>query len=261
MGNTATCNQPSNNPGGNDPEPTPIQPAVADTTNTQKITDVLKHQQDPTAELKTEFKWFEIGSIVINFTLAVIGAIALCIYHGQLSVMQGTLTEMRDDSRLDQRAWVGVSGLQAIPDTIQNGKPLMFVLKLTNTGKTPARNLVGSVVVDPAKREGKPSFKYTDTVERRGLLMPNGNSFTTAIVEPRGTHAIDMPPMSAVIVDAVTNGNLILYIHGRSFYSDIFDQHHWITYCYAVMKGKGPIQFEACPNHNDTGDGDKIPNE
>jgi hypothetical protein len=52
-------------------------------------------QQDPTKELKREFHIFEKISLVINVVLALTGIGVLCIYSGQLAVMQGTLDEMR----------------------------------------------------------------------------------------------------------------------------------------------------------------------
>jgi len=113
------------------------------------------------------------------------------------------------------------------------------------------------VVLEPRLKGEKPIFGYSNRVERRGLIMPNGNNFTTVIVEPRDTHAVDMPPMTKGIVDEITSGDIVLYIHGVSFYEDIFRTTHWFTFCYALMKGTGPIQFEACPYHNDTGDGKK----
>jgi hypothetical protein len=119
--------------------------------------------------------------------------------------------------------------------------------------------VLGSVVLEPRLKGDRPIFELENgnKVERRGLIMPYGDNFTTVIVEPHGTHAADMPLMTKGIVDEITSGDIVLYIHGVSFYEDIFRTTHWFTSCYALMKGTGPIQFEACPYHNDTGDGKK----
>jgi hypothetical protein len=56
--------------------------------------DRAKGEDETSRELAREFRWVEWAQVIINGALAVIGIMALCIYHGQLTTMQGQLTEM-----------------------------------------------------------------------------------------------------------------------------------------------------------------------
>lgn len=58
-------------------------------------------------ELAREFRWVEWATVIINGGLAVIDIIALCVYSGQLNVMQGQLDQMATDSR----PWIKVTGI------------------------------------------------------------------------------------------------------------------------------------------------------
>ncbi len=46
-------------------------------------------------ELRREFRWFEVGSLLVNIVLAAVGIVAVYIYGSQLKVMQGHLDQMR----------------------------------------------------------------------------------------------------------------------------------------------------------------------
>jgi hypothetical protein len=64
-------------------------------------------QRSTAKEMRREFRWFELTSIAINLALAIIGVLALSIYHGQLAVMSGQLAEMqeaRKQSKVDNAA-------------------------------------------------------------------------------------------------------------------------------------------------------------
>ncbi len=70
--------------------PTPPQGEVGPNPN-----DRPDNQQETARELAREFRWVEAAQLVVNGVLAMVGIIALCIYHGQLKVMQGQLGQMQ----------------------------------------------------------------------------------------------------------------------------------------------------------------------
>jgi hypothetical protein len=88
--------------------PRPAQGEVGPDPNNR-----AENQQDTARELAREFRWVEVTSLIINGSLAVIGIIALCIYHGQLSVMSDTLTEIRN-SKADTTRIITASETQAV---------------------------------------------------------------------------------------------------------------------------------------------------
>lgn len=97
MTNKDDSNDPASNPNtqssSQPPVPTapaaPTQHEVRDDTNER-----TQNQNDTARELAREFRWVEFAQLAVNGVLAVIGIVALCIYHGQLEVMRGQLGEI-----------------------------------------------------------------------------------------------------------------------------------------------------------------------
>src|ERR1700721_1730378 len=76
----------------------PSQPPVIPPAPLQGPDDDSKRKADTTKneadELAREFRTAEKWVIGTNIILAIIGTIALCIYHGQLEVMRGQLGDI-----------------------------------------------------------------------------------------------------------------------------------------------------------------------
>jgi hypothetical protein len=103
MDNQPDSDAPSDETQGQPPFQSPSNSASANnktSNNTEKQTDIYK---DTTREFTREFKWFEIASLIVNTCLAVTGIFVLCIYTGQLKVMQGQLDQMTGGSKQTDR--------------------------------------------------------------------------------------------------------------------------------------------------------------
>jgi len=68
---------------------TPPHYKVSDEQNKRTSSD-----SETAKELAREFKWVEFAQLAVNALLAVVGIVALFIYHGQLEVMRGQLGEI-----------------------------------------------------------------------------------------------------------------------------------------------------------------------
>jgi hypothetical protein len=104
---------PSANSPENPPTPSPANLTVEQTQVAKKTTDVPAGQKEPAMEIsKKEFRVFEIASLGIQVLLAFIGVGALCIYGGQLTVMRGTLAEMkRSGEQSTWQVWKAIDNL------------------------------------------------------------------------------------------------------------------------------------------------------
>ena len=110
--NQPTSHNPSAKPKGDTPLPSPPDPTVEKTDLPEKPADTSQSQQDPTNELRREFKLFEILSFAIQVILAAVGIGALCIYSGQLKVMQGTLEQMRHSGSVaTDQTWQAIGNM------------------------------------------------------------------------------------------------------------------------------------------------------
>jgi hypothetical protein len=158
----------------------------------------------------------------------------------------------RDATRIDQRAWVSLKNVFTDPKIPEVGKTIRFSVEFYNSGKTPARKLIGNAVVDPVAKGGEPNFSYTgDKQIAAGYMAPN--SMSNADLFPAISRSTGKPgPLTQPLFDGITNGDIILYVHGRIDYEDIFGLPHWTTFCWFYLPGNG--QFGACAAHNDSDD-------
>lgn len=171
---------------------------------------------------------------------------------------QGSVKTTQQQMRLDQRAWVGIDMLTVHPDRIRVGDQAFVNIAFKNTGRTPARNLLATVVKEPLVPGISPKFFYeSEKTARYGLLPPNGDDFISLSIANNVATGRDMP-MDDGVLNALSSGRTILYFHGQLSYTDIFDHLHWTTFCYFLRNIDTSPSFGACQEHNDAGDG-KIP--
>lgn len=156
----------------------------------------------------------------------------------------------------EQRAWVGIGGITAHPESFHVGDHAFVNISFKNTGKTPAKNILITVVKDPVPRGIPPRFSYEgEKVARYGLLPPNGDNFASLSIA-NSISTKEARPLTAQVLDTLVSGGTIVYIHGQLSYQDIFNRDHWTTFCYFLLNPQDVVTFGACPEHNDTGDGE-----
>jgi hypothetical protein len=244
---------PTSQPPAPETPPTPPQHKVSDDPN--KSTN---NQNDTAKELAREFRWVEFAQLAVNGVLAVIGIFALCIYHGQLDVMRGQLSEIikqypelqksagaaRDSvtqaeasSRLEQRAWVGVVSI--VPPDLRPKSDFFLSLQAVNSGHTPALNFRSLTVLHSLKKteEFKPIYAPIQGTESNRVIQPSeGVTLNTRTYE-----------LTQEQIDWIKNGNYILYVYGKMSYDDIFHQRHHTTFCKVVLSN---VLVEDCGTYN-----------
>jgi len=188
----------------------------------------------------------------------------------QADAAQKNVNAIQQQMRVDQRAWVSVATVGS--DLAQ---PLQFLetkVEIRNTGKTPAKNL--SFIVMPEIREKgsiyaqypphPPLVPYAPLgvelwgFHSHGVVAPNASiSQTSRILAHPGV----LLPDEAAGLDA---GWLILYVHGRIEYTDIFNRLDWTTFCFFSNPTPSPLlpgipskpqptvmEYSICPSGND----------
>ena len=165
-----------------------------------------------------------------------------------------TLRNTIESSRLDQRAWVAAEAITALPNTFVAGQTAFLEILFRNTGRTPAKNVRIATIHEATRRGSPPPFQYS-APSRYGLMAPNGTAFNHIPVAFNPLTLAPLP-LDDRSIQQLTSGDETLYIHGELTYDDIFGQQHWTTYCYFLSNLPGPVAPAACPEHNDTGDGD-----
>jgi hypothetical protein len=196
-------------------------------------------------------RWQGLFQYIIPAVTGLLTLIVLILqwrtYRGQLKEMRRQRTEMRkstyaataaakaaeagirkteESSHLDQRAWIGVFGIQGDP-TI--GKPYEVTVELRNSGKTFANKVTIRTKTQPLEVWQIPDFDVegdTSGVESNALVPPGGVGFghgkTSDVKEPD--------------LDKIEQGSIVCYTYGKVTYEDIFGCPHWTTFCY-ILEG------------------------
>jgi hypothetical protein len=165
----------------------------------------------------------------------------------QLSLLQGQLAQQVDSMRLDQRAWVSVTGISGYPEV---GKPWQIRLTYRNTGKTVAKNLTLRFALDnePSGAIRAPDDLKYFRFSNGAILSPgsvvNTDLFAGGLVEsPR--------PMPQNIFDGYAAGTMQLRVLGEFTYEHIFGQKHYTKFCYDYAGMAGTIMhYDPCKTAN-----------
>jgi hypothetical protein len=157
--------------------------------------------------------------------------------------------------RRDERAWMAFE-FTGENLTVTLDKPFLVPTKLVNTGKTPAKDVEGEIVVGVFKKGEPLIFDYTPGNRnwhyeiKAGTIFPTG-SITESFEGRR--HGIDKSEAELItrpILDDIHFTRSFIIVHGIITYWDIFGTQHWTTYCRYVT---GPnFISDQCTRYNDT---------
>jgi len=174
----------------------------------------------------------------------------------QLGEMQRQTKATLQQMRIDQRPWV----LATIGDfTFLQGVPT-FPVKVSNTGKTPARQYRADIVVKRIKNARDPSIDFVyDGVahlrESMGVMLPNAQPLEIQATEVRmAADGKTVEPRGMSDDEAL---NLIGYgadfvvIYGVIAYQDVFGVDHWTKFCTFASPSHKGVYAQKCTAYND----------
>jgi hypothetical protein len=180
------------------------------------------------------------GQLMSVFFTGII-AVATVVY-ALVSIRQLTIMDRQlEQSRLDQRAWVGpVEAL--MPKSAESPEPHLGV-KIMNSGKTPARKLRSQISTQylPAGAEFVPIYKDVSMKPSISVIQP-GMRINLLSLATLGI-------MTRQEMDGVRAGRNILYLYGLLTYEDIFGRPHWTKFCLYLQKDL--TGFSVCDIYND----------
>jgi hypothetical protein len=177
---------------------------------------------------------------------------------------RASIEATQDAMRLDQRAWVATSGIASTPKLeVKNGRDFLIQIVFRNTGKTPARKSTFLTFWDLVPKGTKP------TLAVRGVP-----SISQVLVAPNAEYRKDIKPFQEpfdainnlstmkpeekeaakrMFIEQFTSRTMVLYVHGRADYRDIFGCPHWTTFCsYLEFDADQAASMTVCSEHNET---------
>lgn len=155
-------------------------------------------------------------------------------------------------SRREQRAWIVVTS-QTETVTLNDGMPVSVPMKMTNMGKTPAKGIEIHGVVDVVKPESSLDFSYEASRHHQiglvNVLHPNIPDVSPYFAFERGTPKATRMIVTPELRRSFAAGEVLVVIHGRIDYLDIFGVKHWLKFC--VYAGNPDPSSEQCSGYND----------
>jgi hypothetical protein len=193
------------------------------------------------------------------------------IYNAQLKEMQkstksasraakaaeGSIALMRDNARLDQRAWVTVAGVTGFPEV---GKPLVVTVHITNTGKSPAKNVKVTPIIESCAGDIVPDFPSTVAKIANSEIQGQGSVPSTVLLAPAAqTYAsinLGKKNLAEGALTELRDMKYRIFVYGKIVYTDIFDCEHWTSFANFL----GPTDnngwaYLSYSSFNDAGDG------
>ncbi len=138
-----------------------------------------------------------------------------------------------EQSRLDQRAWVGPKFTASI--RIVAGEVGVSEVIITNTGRTPALNVWVKATNTVQGIDETPTFNYPERPTARpkfGAISPGDGQ--KIVVQSVG-------PVSADLVDQLRNKQRIFRYYGLIHYEDIFGGTHETKFCYSLREDMSTV--------------------
>lgn len=241
---------PSNKPecqpdGSEDSKP---QPAIHAEEKNDTITNYCKYN----GYHQYKISWPSKLTAVCTIAIAIITG-AYTHYAGkQVELMKRTIKTQITANKLDQRAWLGVMTITGICEI---GKPIFVEVKIKNTGKTPAIKTNTFASIQVMERDKIPQYTFEDVHESeisRSIITPQAEVKVVPRLIPDWQDEIRDKIINNILVN-----KLILYVHGVVIYDDIFENHHWLIFCY--IYDPHDKTWAAYKGHNETGNGNLPP--
>jgi hypothetical protein len=197
---------------------------------------------------------------LFTLLLVVVGFVQYKTMDSQRKTMDSQLFVMRND----ERAWVKIEPIAASyadPKTVAvTGQPLVFPLKVSNIGKTPAKKveiqmrvtLRDSITGEPTDCRhslgGPPCWAY---ITNWAIFFPNTDFTVNAL---RMTDNQMEWPVTDSEARAWEEGQMFLLVSGIAEYDDVFKLHHTYHFCFWVAHGRGTYHSKNCVDYNQVDD-------
>jgi hypothetical protein len=182
---------------------------------------------------------------VLEIVAVVAGTFYAVLAYSQWHTMHRSLL-------VDQRAWISVV---IPPDFPLDGASIPAPIQLTNTGKTPAKDVEGDIIATVLKKGEEPLFDYgvghPHSRLHAGAIFPNMPISTTITLARYGAQMPEPIVPTPEFRRDIANGQSFIIFYGKITYTDIFGDQYWTTFC---TGGGSAIQSndpKKCVSYND----------
>jgi hypothetical protein len=160
----------------------------------------------------------------------------LDIAQQQVNATMQNAQAIREQERLDQRAWAYLTGLTLHP--LMADQPIWITANTLNNGRTVALRAERTNAIILATEEPT-FFPKLNKWKNLGLLVPN----LPYVDNFKGSEGLTQPE-----IDAIKSGALLVIMYGALKYDDVFGTSRVTDYC--VVYTPNTSGFSNCSKHN-----------
>ncbi|MGC2421743.1 MAG: hypothetical protein WA405_08855 [Candidatus Acidiferrales bacterium] len=190
--------------------------------------------------------------------LELLTLVAVTTYAG-IAFWQGRLTResIINNTRqfqIDERAWISVPFPVDFPS---NGTLMQAVTKITNTGKTPARQVEANVIATVFNKGEEPalgdfSVGHPHNHIFAGALFTNAPIPLTITVVRYGPTAAEPIVADETLRQDIADQKKFIIFYGKISYIDIFGIRRWTQFCTGSGGAFQGDALQKCIQYNDT---------
>lgn len=134
-------------------------------------------------------------------------------------------------ARSNERAWLNVMSVGIAPaGRPAVGQPLMIEIELSNFGRTTASGVAAYVAAELLPKGVRPTRGGEPITIGSGTVPQWGNVGTTIAVTKTGSRT-HLGPLTQASFDRIMNGSLILQMHGRVEFDDVYGERQSLPIC------------------------------
>jgi hypothetical protein len=141
----------------------------------------------------------------------------------QAKAAQDSVKAIREQTRLNEQAWIGTSDPKMI------GSPPQFAIIIKNYGRSPARSVEAFIYGEIRPSEAPIDYDLVSKLQKTNLhgvaLLVPGEPFTLI------TSKVVQQQLKSNFLDGLRNGSEQARMMGRIEYRDILGQPHYTTFC------------------------------
>lgn len=219
-----------------------VEAAIRDliSTLTPDVTQIQREEKDVEAQTQMAFWakamfWAAFFSVVLT-ALGIILIWRTLIYTREAAKSAAAAVDQANAATVAAKDGVSVTqrigeaqvrayfGIEVLSGDVVEGRPLVFTIKITNHGQSPAMNVSFAATAFIRSADWKWGSEQLPAPEgsRPMMMLPSGGSFTTPV---------DMIPpviLDGTHIAALRSGQALAFASGVCFYQDVFGQE-WET--------------------------------
>lgn len=177
----------------------------------------------------------------------------------QAKLSTKTLQATIDNYHRDQRAWVGIKGMDYPNLLDKTGKqvlvkirsPVVGVVVISNFGKSPALHLTSWISIQMLRSGVKlvPKYKFDTKFPTASVLEPGVEVRLRSL--PIDSTVPGIPGiLTQANLDDISSGRYIVYVYGFTTYKDVFNQPHITKFCEYLLRDHSG--YSGCNTYNES---------